>query len=225
MQTIFYIFDVHEHFLVFLGLTNKFFSIIHTPSSVNRNYDDMTRIADFNQPKVNFRLPNHKPDNIWRSSKSLKQRMCNQPEYPTHMEIIEAPDAWQGCLAKITVQLMLVTYPHGWRRHSKMFLCRTFPWYNQWPIHVYRWRIYSQGSCKQQKFNKNRISQLFISDNVSKTVPIESAEVKKTTFQQFKSRPMFNLLLIPWSVPVQILYTLQKMGRRGWRRKVDFCCI
>ncbi|KAL9978053.1 hypothetical protein ACROYT_G015533 [Oculina patagonica] len=57
----------------------------YTALDMDRNYEDLTRIAEYNQPKVKFSLTNYKPDNIWRSSMSLETE-----KYPTPREIIEA---------------------------------------------------------------------------------------------------------------------------------------
>lgn len=48
-------------------------------------------------------------------------------------------------------------------------------------------------------------SQIFISDNMSKSVQSERAKLQKDHLKQIKERAV-NFTFFPWSVPAQILY-------------------
>ena len=49
-------------------------------------------------------------------------------------------------------------------------------------------------------------SQIFISDDVSKSVRSERAKLRRDHLKQLKEREGVQFAFIPWSVPAQILY-------------------
>ena len=79
------------------------------------------------------------------------------------------------------------------------------------PIHVYLLRYTDKvfilkSAASKLKDNKYRNSQLFISDDVSKTVRMERAKLRKDFLPAVKAKTKVQFAFIPWSVPAQILY-------------------
>ena len=79
------------------------------------------------------------------------------------------------------------------------------------PIHIYLLRYTDKvfilkSAASKLKDNKYKNSQLFISDDVSKTVRKERAELRKEYLPTVKAKPNVQFAFIPWSVPAQILY-------------------
>lgn len=79
------------------------------------------------------------------------------------------------------------------------------------PIHIYLLRYTDKvfilkSAASKLKDNKYKNSQLFVSDDVSKTVRKERAELRKEYLPTVKAKPNVQFAFIPWSVPAQILY-------------------
>ena len=79
------------------------------------------------------------------------------------------------------------------------------------PIHVYLLRYPDKGrilkaAANTLKDNPFCDSQIFISDDVSKSVRSERAKLRKDHLKQLKEREGVQFAFIPWSVPAQILY-------------------
>ena len=79
------------------------------------------------------------------------------------------------------------------------------------PIHVYlltypdKERIL-KAATNTLKDNPFCDSQIFISDDVSKSVRSERAKLRRDHLKQLKEREGVQFAFIPWSVPAQILY-------------------
>ena len=79
------------------------------------------------------------------------------------------------------------------------------------PIHVcllrYTDKVYIlKNAAAKLKNNKYKESSIFISDDVSKRVRMERAELRKNHLPNIKERENVLYAFIPWSVPAQILY-------------------
>ena len=79
------------------------------------------------------------------------------------------------------------------------------------PIHVYLLRYTDKvfilkSAASKLKDKKYKNSQLFISDDVSKTVHMERAKLKRDYLPAVKARRNVQFTFIPWSIPAQILY-------------------
>ena len=79
------------------------------------------------------------------------------------------------------------------------------------PIHVcllrYTDKVYIlKNAAAKLKNNKYKESSIFISDDVSKSVRMERAELRKSHLPNIKERENVLYAFIPWSVPAQILY-------------------
>ena len=79
------------------------------------------------------------------------------------------------------------------------------------PIHVYLLRYPDKGrilkaATNTLKDNPFYGSQIFISDDVSKSVRSARAKLRRDHLKQLKEREGVQFAFIPWSVPAQILY-------------------
>ena len=79
------------------------------------------------------------------------------------------------------------------------------------PIHVYLLRYPDKGrilkaATNTLKDNPFCDSQIFISDDVSKSVRSTRAKLRRDHLKQLKEREGVQFAFIPWSVPAQILY-------------------
>ena len=79
------------------------------------------------------------------------------------------------------------------------------------PIHVYLLRYLDKGrilkpATNTLKENPFCDSQIFISDDVSKSVRSKRAKLRRDHLKQLKEREGVKFAFIPWSVPAQILY-------------------
>ena len=79
------------------------------------------------------------------------------------------------------------------------------------PIHVYLLRYPDKGrilkaATNTPKDNPFYGSQIFISDDVSKSVRIAKAKLRRDHLKQLKESEGVQFAFIPWSVPAQILY-------------------
>ena len=82
---------------------------------------------------------------------------------------------------------------------------------NARPIHVYLLRYTDKVrilkvAARTLKDNQFHDCQIFISDDVSKTVRKERAKLRKDYLKEIKDREAVEFAFIPWSVPAQILY-------------------
>ena len=95
---------------------------------------------------------------------------------------------------------------------------------NARPIHVYLLRYTNKVrilkvAARTLKDNQFHDCQIFISDDVSKTVRKERAKLRKDYLKEIKDREAVEFAFIPWSVPVQILYKVYCKGRLSIPRK------
>ena len=79
------------------------------------------------------------------------------------------------------------------------------------PIQVYLLRYPDKGLILKAATNTLRDnlfcdSQIFISDDVSKSVRSARAKLRRDHLKQLKEREGVQFAFIPWSVPAQILY-------------------
>ena len=79
------------------------------------------------------------------------------------------------------------------------------------PIHVYLPRYPDKGRIQKAAMNTLKDnpffhSQIFVSDNVSKSVWSVRAKLGKDHLKQLKERKGAQFTFIPWSVPMQMLY-------------------
>ena len=79
------------------------------------------------------------------------------------------------------------------------------------PIHVYLLRYTDKirvlrAAAKKLKGNKFKDCQIYISDDVSKTVRSRRAQLRRDHLPHYKEKENVEFAFIPWSVPAQILY-------------------
>ena len=63
-----------------------------------------------------------------------------------------------------------------------------------------------KNAAAKLKNNKYKDFSVFISDDVSRRVPIARAELRKNHLPLIKERENMLFAFIPWSIPAQILY-------------------